>query len=180
MYENMLECIHTGAGLSRAERQRHTEREREREREREKEKRDGSREGGREKECLCVVHVCMCACSVKSWMKLLQLNCRWRRGKKNDFMQFSLVLYKETLENHFASFFSQIILNAISPPFYPSFPLLLGFSLLLLFVFPILSPNPCYCCWVTKSCPTLLNSWIPLKRNLKEGDSALSTSNNLG
>ena len=56
-------------------------------------------------------------------------------------MHFSLVLYKETLENHFASFFSQIILNVISPPFYPSFPLLLGFSLLLLFVLPILSPN---------------------------------------
>ena len=53
MYESMLECIHSGAGLGSAERERERQR-------------DGDREGGREKECLSVVHMCTCACSVKS------------------------------------------------------------------------------------------------------------------
>lgn len=47
---------------------------------------------GREREntCMCVMHVFVYACLVKSWMKLLQLNCRRRKGKKNDSVQFSL------------------------------------------------------------------------------------------
>lgn len=60
MCKNMGEYVHTGAGMSSAERERETEIQRQKKRQT-----DRGREGGRETTC----HVCECACLVKYCVK---------------------------------------------------------------------------------------------------------------